>query len=226
MPGPADVSGKPKANNVYAQKVVVKQAPRVSTVCRGSCLMAKVLCLTSVLVLCRVTWLTNCRMYRNSDFYNQTHPESQTHLVTQYRSGRHTCSLCHLTPYAKHSCSISCLSSCLISCLSSCSSRHGSQMTNQMTGTGHNQALVLVSRHLKSPLSRQQPLSQLRTDPQTVPSLLDQDRHHLLSDYPLRFKIRTAVTSQHPPDRELHQDLRESPMRLLRPSEQRTCLGR
>ncbi|KAL3160138.1 hypothetical protein ABBQ32_010909 [Trebouxia sp. C0010 RCD-2024] len=28
MPGPPDVSGKPKANNVYAQKVVVKQAVR------------------------------------------------------------------------------------------------------------------------------------------------------------------------------------------------------
>ena len=34
MPGPPDVSGKPKANNAYAQKVVVKQAPvRVSCIC-------------------------------------------------------------------------------------------------------------------------------------------------------------------------------------------------
>lgn len=35
MPGPPDVSGKPKANNVYAQKVVVKQAVRVRHICNN-----------------------------------------------------------------------------------------------------------------------------------------------------------------------------------------------
>ena len=88
-------------------------------------------------------------------------------------------------------------------------------MTSQMTGTGHNPALV--SRHFKSPLSRQQPLSWLKMGPQTVRRLSDPDQHHLLSERRLRFKIVMAVSNQHRPDREQLQDLHESQMRPLHP---------
>ena len=62
MRGPADVSGKPKANNVYAQKVVVKQAPRVNTAFPASACADKPTVLLDVLDALQ----HNCKQFQTS----------------------------------------------------------------------------------------------------------------------------------------------------------------
>lgn len=214
MPGPPDVSGKPKANNVYAQKIVVKQAPvRVSAIYVHPPTMFTTSCLW--FLLCRDMWVIRCRTCKSKDCC------SQTRLAPLHHSGRSSCNPCLIVPQGKPS-----------KCISRCSlSHHSRQVTNQMmTGLGHSQLPSLpTSKPLTFRLSHLEALSWHRMDHGMLHSIPHgRDQHLLLNEHrPQRLRTLMAVSNrQQHHDHILERHPQESQMMPSYPWHLKMCLGR